>query len=62
VKVDLRLFRDGDVERVERKVSVDGSIDEEQRARLAEIAEKTPVTKTLKRTFEIATELIVKGT
>lgn len=62
VKVDLRLFRDGEIERVERKISIAEAIDEEKRARLAEIASKTPVTKTLKQTFVIETEIVVKGT
>ena len=62
VKVDLRMFRDGDAERIERKVSIGQSVPEEQRARLAEIAEKTPVTKTLKRAYAIATEVVVTGT
>lgn len=61
VSVDLRMFRDGDVERIERKVTLASSVSEEQRTRLAEIAEKTPVTKTLKRAFSIATEVVVTG-
>ena len=58
VKVDLRMFRDGDEERIERKIAIAESLSEEQRARLAEIASKTPVTKTLKRSYVIETEIV----
>jgi putative redox protein len=65
VKLDLRMFRkmpEGE-ERIERTISIGGesgeSITEEQRARLAEIAEKTPVTKTLKRSLAIPTTVKV---
>ena len=58
VKVDLRMFRDGDEERIERKIAIAESLAEEQRARLAEIASKTPVTKTLKRAYVIETEIV----
>jgi putative redox protein len=53
--VDVVLVRDQDVERVERTVRVAPTVSPEQRARLAEIAEKTPVTKTLARAMAIAT-------
>lgn len=59
VKVDLRMFRDGDEERIERRVSIAEALSEEQRSRLAEIASKTPVTKTLKRAYVIETEIVV---
>jgi putative redox protein len=62
VKVDLRLFREDDGERAERRITIGGAIDEEQRARLAEIAEKTPVTKTLKRALALETQVVVTGT
>jgi putative redox protein len=62
VKVDLRMFRDGEgeamVERIERKIAVAEPLSEEQRVRLAEIAAKTPVTKTLKRAYVIETEIV----
>jgi putative redox protein len=38
---------DGFVHRIERKVTIDGNLDDEQRARLQEIAHKCPVHKTL---------------
>jgi putative redox protein len=69
VKVDLRMFRRPvpqaatDVqgrpmeEYVEREIKVTGEVDDAALGRLAEIAEKTPVTKTLKRAFPITTTL-----
>src|SRR4051812_7983227 len=49
IDVDLRFERDGDVERIERTIAFGAPLDDEQRKRLLEIAEKTPVTKTIKR-------------
>jgi putative redox protein len=40
-----------------RRVALDGDLDDEQRARLLEIAQKCPVHKTLSGTIRIATEL-----
>jgi putative redox protein len=57
VEVDLRLTRDGDHEQIERALTLAGDLSEDQRKRLAEIAERTPVTLTLKRGIEIKTEL-----
>jgi len=48
IAVRLRLLKDGeDPMRIERKISVSGAIDAEQRAKLLEIADKTPVTRAL---------------
>ena len=55
VKVDLTIVRDGEVEKIERTIRIANAISDEQRTRLAEIAEKTPVTKTIKRGTMIAT-------
>ena len=55
IHVDTHLIKNGDDERVERTVRLRESVTAEQRARLAEIAEKTPVTKTLKRAMPIVT-------
>lgn len=51
------MTKDGDHERIDRTLMLDGDLNEEQRARLADIAERTPVTLTLKRGIEIKTEL-----
>ena len=55
--VDLVMVRDGDVEHIERTIKVAPSVPAEQRTRLAEIADKTPVTKTLMRGTTIRTTL-----
>ena len=52
VKVRARLLRTGDgatkVERIERTITVSGDLTDEQKHRLAEIASRTPVTRTLR--------------
>lgn len=57
-QVSLQYFRDGENERIERKLRLDGDLTEEQRMRMADIAERTPVTLTLKQGLTIATELL----
>ncbi len=50
IHVDLELHKDGegDTGRIARVVSFSATLQPEQKARLAEIAEKTPVTRTIK--------------
>jgi putative redox protein len=56
--IKLRLTKDGDEPlRIERNISVSGRIDDEQRQRLLEIAEKTPVSRLLAAGVSIATVL-----
>lgn len=57
-RVDVALFLHGQGEtlNIERVLTITGA-DAEQQARMAEIAEKTPVTLTLKRGVPIATRL-----
>ena len=55
VAVELRLFKDGDDAHIEREVRFSAALSDEQRARLAEIAEKPPVTKTIKAGAPIET-------
>lgn len=57
VTVDLSFERSAEGERIERVVTLEGDLDAEQRARLLEIAEKTPVTKTIKAATAINTTL-----
>jgi putative redox protein len=61
VKVRARLLRTGDgatkVERIERAITVDGDLTDEQRQRLAEIADRTPVSRTLRAGMVIDTTL-----
>jgi len=61
IAVDLHFIRENKEERIERTITLDGELSEEQRARIAEIAEKTPVTLTLKRGLPIATTLSPGG-
>lgn len=57
LRVDLKLRREPDKTHIHRTLHVEGELDAEQRARLADIAERTPVTLTLKAGAEILTEL-----
>ena len=57
VSVALTMTHDGDGDRIERVITLDGDLDDAQRARLAEVAEKTPVTKFVKRSARIDTTL-----
>jgi putative redox protein len=54
VQVQLTYRWQGEVPVIERRIALDG-LDEAQRARCAEIADKTPVTRALKRGIEIKT-------
>lgn len=59
IDIEARFVRDADgAERLERDISFSAPLTDEQRNRLAEIAEKTPVTKTLKRGTPIHTRLL----
>jgi putative redox protein len=62
IAIELGFIRDDKAERIERKITLDGDLSEEQRTRIAEIAEKTPVTLTLKRGLPITTTLTPAGT
>lgn len=55
----VKLFYRTDLDKplIERKLSFVGDLTDEQRARLADIAERTPVTLTLKGGLAIQTEL-----
>lgn len=59
VRVALRHEKTPDgADHIAREVTFSAPLTEEQRARLAEIAEKTPVTKTIKAGASIATRLL----
>lgn len=53
--------RDGRVDRITRKLSLDGALSDEQRARLLEIADKCPVHRTLHSEVSVVTELDEPG-
>ncbi len=54
-RVDLHFYRIDKVEKIDRLVTLTGDLSDEQRARLADICERTPVTLTLKNGLAIAT-------
>ncbi len=49
--------RSGSLDRIERRLSIEGELDDEQRARLVEIANKCPVHRTLESEVVVATSL-----
>ena len=58
IRVDARFLRDEDgLERIERQVWLSEPLPQDRKDRLADICEKTPVTKTLKRSLAISTSL-----
>jgi putative redox protein len=57
VHADIHFKREDKVERIDRVLHIEGEVDAGQRKRMAEIAERTPVTLTLKRSLEIRTTL-----
>jgi putative redox protein len=63
VEVALRMFKgkEGEGDQIERIVTCSAPLSDEQRTRLAEICDKTPVTRTLKAGISIATELKIAG-
>jgi putative redox protein len=57
VHVDVRLQIEGDARTITRRLRLTGELDDTQRARLADVAERTPVTLTLKQGVAITTIL-----
>ncbi len=57
IKVDLSFSREIDAEFIEREVRFSAALTEDQRARLLEIAGKTPVTKSLLKGVRIDTQV-----
>ena len=57
VLVDLHFGREANGSRIARTITIEGDLTDEQRARMLEIAEKTPVTLTLKAGTPIETTL-----
>ena len=57
VQVDVHYVRDGDRQHIDRVLTIDGDVDDAQKKRMAGIAERTPVTLTLKGGLEIRTTL-----
>ena len=61
VHVSAHLRQDGGRRMIARTVGLEGDLNDEQRARLADIAERTPVTLLLKEGATIATTLEPSG-
>lgn len=57
VHVNVHFTPEGDEAGIERVLKFEGDLNAEQRARLADIAERTPVTRTLKQGLPITTTL-----
>ena len=57
VHADVHFVREGDKAHIDRVLRFEGPLDEEQKKRMADIAERTPVTLTLKGGLEIRTSL-----
>jgi putative redox protein len=57
VTVRLKLFREETGIRIEREVALAGELSDDQRARIADICERTPVTLALKSGIAIKTTL-----
>ena len=55
---DAGLANEGKVDQFRRKIRLTGPLDQEQRARLLEIADKCPVHRTLEGSAHITTELL----
>ncbi len=55
---DAGLAGDGKIDHFRRKIRLEGPLDQEQRARLLEIADKCPVHRTLEASAHITTELL----
>ena len=49
---------EGKIDRIEREITLDGTLTEEQRARLVQIAERCPVHRTLTSEINIRTRLV----
>jgi len=55
IEVDLEFFKEEDSTRIGREITFAAPLTDEQRARLAEIAEKTPVTRVIREGSRIET-------
>lgn len=53
--------RDGFLDRIDKELRLRGALDDEQRQRLAEIAERCPIQRTLQREIVIAQTLLPAG-
>ena len=61
IDVELQYIRNGEDQRIRRRLRIEGRLSDENRTRMAEIAERTPVTLTLKGGLPIQTELLARA-
>jgi putative redox protein len=57
VRVDLAYRTEGERKFIDRTLRLEGPLDAEQRARMADIAERTPVTLAVKNGLQVTTKL-----
>jgi putative redox protein len=57
IEVDVHYGKTDEAARIDRRLRLYGALDDDQRARLADIAERTPLTLTLKSGVAIETRL-----
>jgi putative redox protein len=57
VHADVHFAREGDKQHIDRVLTIEGPVDDEQKKRMSDIAERTPVTMTLKGGIVIRTKL-----
>jgi len=57
VRAEIHFVREGESQRIDRTLHIEGKLDDEQKKRMADIAERTPVTLTLKKSMPITTTL-----
>jgi putative redox protein len=57
VHADVHYVRKGDHQHIDRVLTIEGAVGDGQKKRMADIAERTPVTLTLKGGLEIRTRL-----
>lgn len=58
VHVEVHFKQNGNEAGIERVLNLEGDLEQQQRTRLADIAERTPVTLTLKQGLAITTTLV----
>jgi len=61
VQVDAQIRQDGEAYAIDRTVTLSGALTDEQRQRLREICEKTPVTLFMKRGASVVTQVVGKA-
>jgi putative redox protein len=58
IQVRVQLIEENEQRRIERQIRVEGALEDEQRARLLEIAARTPVTRLFTEGTPISSELV----